>query len=124
MHLIPVKYQICTIFPQLKLCFNCLRNNRSFKEHTIGIPAIEEPDKNQAESNAKENNDALSMTSIHNITCLMSNQEDSFVLLSTATIMVMNQQGKYQPCRALIDTASQATLITRDCSKKLNLEPS
>ncbi|UYV73287.1 hypothetical protein LAZ67_10002519 [Cordylochernes scorpioides] len=54
----------------------------------------------------------------------MSNQEDSFVLLSTATIMVMNHQGKYQPCRVLIDTASQATLITRDCLKKLNLEPS
>ncbi|UYV63698.1 hypothetical protein LAZ67_2005346 [Cordylochernes scorpioides] len=54
----------------------------------------------------------------------MFNQEDSFVLLSTATIMVMNHQGKYQPCRALIDTASQATLITRDCLKKLNLEPS
>ncbi|UYV60601.1 hypothetical protein LAZ67_1001635 [Cordylochernes scorpioides] len=114
---------------QLKLCFNCLRNNHSinqcksefkcikcqgkhntlihlhaaihqFKEHTMGIPAIEEPDKNQAES------------------------KNSFVLLSTATIMVMNHQGKYQPCRALIDTASQATLITLDCLKKLNLEPS
>ncbi|UYV82903.1 hypothetical protein LAZ67_22001336 [Cordylochernes scorpioides] len=138
---------------QLKLCFNCLRNNYSvnqcrsefkcrkcqgkhntlihidanihqFMEHTVGIPAIEEPDKNQAESSVKENNDALGVTSIHNTTCLMSNQEDSFVLLSTATIMVMNHQGKYQPCRALIDTASQATLITRDCLKKLNLEPS
>ncbi|UYV60355.1 hypothetical protein LAZ67_1000934 [Cordylochernes scorpioides] len=109
---------------QFKLCFNCLRNNHSFKEHTVGIPAIEEPDKNQAESSVKENNDALGVTSIHNTTCLMSNQEDSFVLLSTATIMVMNHQGKYQPCRALIDTASQATLITRDCLKKLNLEPS
>ncbi|UYV63020.1 hypothetical protein LAZ67_2002864 [Cordylochernes scorpioides] len=93
---------------QLKLCFNCLRNNHSvnqcksefkcrkcqgkhntlihidaaihqFKEHTVGIPAIEEPDKNQAESS---------------------------------------------PCRALIDTASEAILITRDCLKKLNLEPS
>ncbi|UYV73090.1 hypothetical protein LAZ67_10001791, partial [Cordylochernes scorpioides] len=94
----------------------------NFKEHTVGIPAIEEPDKNQAESSVKENNDALGVTSIHNTTCLMSNQEDS--LLSTATIMVMNHQGKYQPCRALIDTASQATLITRDCLKKLNLEPS
>ncbi|UYV69801.1 hypothetical protein LAZ67_7000777 [Cordylochernes scorpioides] len=138
---------------QLKLCFNCLRNNHlvnqcrlkfkcrkcqgkhntlihidanihQFKEHTVGITAIEEPDKNQAESSVKENNDALGVTSIHNTTCLMSNQEDSFVLLSTATIMVMNHQGKYQPCRALIDTASQATLITRDCLKKLNLEPS
>ncbi|UYV64467.1 hypothetical protein LAZ67_3000849 [Cordylochernes scorpioides] len=89
-----------------------------------GILAIEEPDKNQAESIVKENNDALGVTSSHNTTCLMSNQEDSFVLLSTATIMVMNQQGKYQPCRALIDTASQATLITTDCLKKLNLEPS
>ncbi|UYV73350.1 hypothetical protein LAZ67_10002818, partial [Cordylochernes scorpioides] len=137
---------------QLKLCFNCLRNNHSvnqcrsefkcrkcqgkhntlihidanihqFKEHTVGIPAIEEPDKNQAESSVKENNDALGVTSIHNTTCLMSNQEDSFVLVSTATIMVMNHQCKYQPCRALIDTASQATLITRDCLKKLNLEP-
>ncbi|UYV62714.1 hypothetical protein LAZ67_2001673 [Cordylochernes scorpioides] len=99
-------------------------NVHRFKEHTVGIPAIEEPDKNQAESSVKENNDALGVTSIHNTTCLMSNQEDSFVLLSTATIMVMNHQGKYQPCRALIDTASQATLITRDCLKKLNLEPS
>ncbi|UYV82913.1 hypothetical protein LAZ67_22001359 [Cordylochernes scorpioides] len=99
-------------------------NIHQFKEHTVGIPAIEEPDKNQAESSVKENNDALGVTSIHNTTCLMSNQEDSFVLLSTATIMVMNHQGKYQPCRALIDTASQATLITRDCLKKLNLEPS
>ncbi|UYV72219.1 hypothetical protein LAZ67_9002228 [Cordylochernes scorpioides] len=79
---------------QLKLCFNCLRNNHSvnqcrsefkcrkcqgkhntlihidaninqFKEHTVGIPAIEEPDKNQAESSVKENNDALGVTSIH-----------------------------------------------------------
>ncbi|UYV84705.1 hypothetical protein LAZ67_X003143 [Cordylochernes scorpioides] len=81
-----------------------------FKEHTIGIPAIEEPDKNQAESSVKKKNDAMGVTSIHNTTCLMSNQDDSFVLLPTATIMVMNQQGKYQPCRALIDTASQATL--------------
>ncbi|UYV61930.1 hypothetical protein LAZ67_1007094 [Cordylochernes scorpioides] len=85
---------------------------------------MEEPDKNQAESSVKVNNDALGVTSIHNTTCLISNQEDSFVLLSTATIMVMNHQGKYQPCRALIDTASQATLITRDCLKKLNLKPS
>ncbi|UYV69062.1 hypothetical protein LAZ67_6002216 [Cordylochernes scorpioides] len=73
---------------QLKLCFNCLRNNHSvnqcrsefkcrkcqekhntlihidanihqFKEHTVGIPAIEEPDKNQSESRVKESNDAL-----------------------------------------------------------------
>ncbi|UYV80708.1 hypothetical protein LAZ67_19001476 [Cordylochernes scorpioides] len=95
-----------------------------FKEHTIGIPAIEEPDKNKAEAIVKENNNALGVTSIHNTTCLISNQEYSFVLLSTATIMVMKHQGKYQPCRALIDTASQATLITRDCLKKLNLEPS
>ncbi|UYV72617.1 hypothetical protein LAZ67_10000067 [Cordylochernes scorpioides] len=116
---------------QLKLCFNCLRNNDSvnqcrsefkcrkcqgkhntlihidanihqFKEHTVGIPAIEEPDKNQTESRVKESNDALGVTSIHNTTCLMSNQEDS----------------------ALIDTASQATLITQDCLKKLKLEPS
>ncbi|UYV64961.1 hypothetical protein LAZ67_3002567 [Cordylochernes scorpioides] len=79
---------------QLKLCFNCLRNNHSvnqcrsefkcrkcqgkhntlihidanvhrFKEHTVGIPAIEEPDKNQTESSVKENNDALGVTSIH-----------------------------------------------------------
>ncbi|UYV79875.1 hypothetical protein LAZ67_18000953 [Cordylochernes scorpioides] len=34
-------------------------NIHQFKEHTIGIPAIEEPDKNQAESSVKENNDAL-----------------------------------------------------------------
>ncbi|UYV63791.1 hypothetical protein LAZ67_2005625 [Cordylochernes scorpioides] len=99
-------------------------NIHQFKEHTVGIPAIEEPDKNQAESSVKENNDALGVTSIHNTTCLMSNQEDSFVLLSTATIMVMKHQGKYQSCRALINTASQAALITRDCLKKQNLEPS
>ncbi|UYV80834.1 hypothetical protein LAZ67_19001926 [Cordylochernes scorpioides] len=95
-----------------------------FEEHTIGIPAIEEPDKNHAESSVKENNDALGVTSIHNTTWLMSNQEDSFVLLSTSTIILINHQGKYQPCRALFDTASQATLIPRDCLKKLNLEPS
>ncbi|UYV72910.1 hypothetical protein LAZ67_10001136 [Cordylochernes scorpioides] len=53
----------------------------------------------------------------------MSNQADSFVLLSTATIMIMNHQGKYHLCRALIYTAIQTTLITRDCLKKLNLEP-
>ncbi|UYV61905.1 hypothetical protein LAZ67_1007030 [Cordylochernes scorpioides] len=86
---------------QFKLCLNCLRK----QSHS-------------------ENNDYLGVTSIHNTTCLISNQEDSCVLLSTATIMVMNHQGKYQPCRALIDTASQATLITRDCLKKLNLGPS
>ncbi|UYV69976.1 hypothetical protein LAZ67_7001364 [Cordylochernes scorpioides] len=126
---------------KLKLCSNCLRNNHScqgkhntlihinatihqFKENTIGIYAIEEPDKTLAESSVKETNDALGVTSILNTTCLISNQEDSFVLLSTETIIVMNHQGKYQPFRALIDTASQATLITRDCLKKLNLEPS
>ncbi|UYV69978.1 hypothetical protein LAZ67_7001369 [Cordylochernes scorpioides] len=79
---------------QLELCSNCLRNNHScqgkhntlihinatihqFKEHTIGISAIEEPDKTLAESSVKETNDALGVTSILNTTCLISNQEDS-----------------------------------------------
>ncbi|UYV65036.1 hypothetical protein LAZ67_3002885 [Cordylochernes scorpioides] len=69
-------------------------NIHQFKEHTVGIPAIEEPDKNQAESSVKENNDALGVTSIHNTTCLMSNQEDS---IFKTNAFVVDKVTSYMP---------------------------
>ncbi|XP_067142348.1 uncharacterized protein [Centruroides vittatus] len=44
------------------------------------------------------------------------------VLLSTAVIQVRNFQGELQPCRALLDSASQTSFITERCAQQLRLK--
>ncbi|UYV67935.1 hypothetical protein LAZ67_5002542, partial [Cordylochernes scorpioides] len=43
------------------------------------------------------------------------------ILLSTAIVRVRAENGSFHPCRALIDTGSQRSLITENCREKLNL---
>ncbi|UYV76911.1 K02A2.6-like, partial [Cordylochernes scorpioides] len=43
------------------------------------------------------------------------------ILLSTAIVRVRAENESFHPCRALIDTGSQRSLITENCREKLNL---
>ncbi|XP_055602043.1 uncharacterized protein LOC129750900 isoform X1 [Uranotaenia lowii] len=44
------------------------------------------------------------------------------VLLYTATVVIENSYGERFDCRALLDGASMANIITKDCAKKLSLK--
>lgn len=45
----------------------------------------------------------------------------SRVILSTARVNVLNEQGNKYPCRALLDSGSQSNIITEDFMQKCNL---
>ena len=44
------------------------------------------------------------------------------VLLSTAHVLVQEPSGNYTQCRALLDSGSQVSFISRPCATRLNLE--
>lgn len=48
---------------------------------------------------------------------------ESSVLLSTARVEVLDNFGKYQQVRVLIDSASQGTFITSSCARRLGWKP-
>ncbi|GFW75351.1 DUF1758 domain-containing protein [Trichonephila clavipes] len=52
---------------------------------------------------------------------LRGNKQTSPVLLSTAIIKIKSKSGKYIECRALIDNASQLSLISEKLKEKLNV---
>ncbi|UYV64167.1 hypothetical protein LAZ67_2006889 [Cordylochernes scorpioides] len=50
-----------------------------------------------------------------------ANCNDSHVLLATARIKIKNGLGKLCTCRALLDSGSQVTMITKGCCERLGL---
>ena len=44
------------------------------------------------------------------------------VLLSTAQVLIQEASGNYTKCRALLDSGSQVSFISRPCAGRLNLE--
>ncbi|UYV74036.1 hypothetical protein LAZ67_11001902 [Cordylochernes scorpioides] len=57
------------------------------------------------------------------VSCFLSDttKPNETILLSTAIVRVRAENGSFHPCRALIDTGSQRSLITENCREKLNL---
>ncbi|UYV63308.1 hypothetical protein LAZ67_2003707 [Cordylochernes scorpioides] len=59
--------------------------------------------------------------SMNKIGSLRANCNDSHVLLATARIKIKNGLGKLCTCRALLDSGSQVTMITKGCCERLGL---
>ncbi|UYV85100.1 hypothetical protein LAZ67_X004563 [Cordylochernes scorpioides] len=60
-------------------------------------------------------------SSMNKIGSLRANCNDSHVLLATAGIKIKNGLGKLCTCRALLDSGSQVTMITKGCCERLGL---
>ncbi|UYV73848.1 hypothetical protein LAZ67_11001126 [Cordylochernes scorpioides] len=60
-------------------------------------------------------------SSMNKIGSLRANCNDSHVLLATARIKIKNGLGKLCTCRALLDSGSQVTMITKGCCERLGL---
>ncbi|UYV62413.1 hypothetical protein LAZ67_2000471, partial [Cordylochernes scorpioides] len=64
----------------------------------------------------KEHESAINLTNTQQANC-----NDSHVLLATARIKIKNGLGKLCTCRALLDSGSQVTMITKGCCERLGL---
>lgn len=109
------------------LCRNCLRSNHEVKDCRISVKCkacslphhsslhIFTPNSaNQVSENSKE-------SVSHSVQS--ANENENFnVLLSTALIDVRSPTGKIIRCRALIDNASQNSLISKKCATVLQLQ--
>ncbi|UYV66679.1 K02A2.6-like, partial [Cordylochernes scorpioides] len=60
-------------------------------------------------------------TRIEHLNSFDANCNDSHVLLATAGIKIKNGLGKLCTCRALLDSGSQVTMITKGCYERLGL---
>ncbi|GFY08355.1 integrase catalytic domain-containing protein [Trichonephila clavipes] len=67
-------------------------------------------------SEPSENSRVLDVTS-----CISDVNSDVQILLCTALIQVIDIWGNYQTCRCLLDSGSQALLITNECIERLGL---
>ncbi|UYV65679.1 hypothetical protein LAZ67_3005061 [Cordylochernes scorpioides] len=117
----------------LTLCFNCLRkghfswncrlNQRckvcKGKHHTMihyDKPSTEGASAQVENTTPKEHESAINLTNTQQANC-----NDSHVLLATAGIKIKNGLGKLCTCRALLDSGSQVTMITKGCCERLGL---
>lgn len=108
-----------------KLCQNCLRKNHKLENCRINFSCKNCDERHHTLLHVYSVNKGTSevcgssspeMLVSNSAQCLSSN-----VLLSTALINVKNRDGKVIQCRALIDNASQNSLITRECATRLDL---
>ncbi|XP_065078247.1 uncharacterized protein LOC135701392 [Ochlerotatus camptorhynchus] len=122
-----------------KLCFNCLRPFHSVKSctsksvchntdckqrhHTLLCPVVkkaEQPEAEQqedsAEAPAKEESAIVSLAAE-----VPENKQKSIPLLPTAVVKVQKVDGDFMTARVLIDSGSQASLVTESCVRKLQL---
>ncbi|GFU62858.1 DUF1758 domain-containing protein [Trichonephila clavipes] len=67
-------------------------------------------------SEPSENSRVVDVTS-----CISDVNPDVQILLCTAPIQVRDSWGNYQTCRCLLDSGSQASLITNECIERLGL---
>ncbi|GFV98429.1 DUF1758 domain-containing protein [Trichonephila clavipes] len=83
-------------------------NSRTWFERTFSTDVIP--------SEPGENSRVLDVTS-----CISDVNPDVQILLCTALIQVRDIWGNYQTCRCLLDSGSQASLITNECIERLGL---
>ncbi|UYV80538.1 hypothetical protein LAZ67_19000508 [Cordylochernes scorpioides] len=110
------------------LCFNCLRSNHRVTSCKITMHCKSCNKKHHTLLHSFQP-EPLNTTSIEapiaqsGVSCFLSDttKPNETILLSTAIVRVRAENGSFHPCRALIDTGSQRSLITENCREKLNL---
>ncbi|UYV64954.1 hypothetical protein LAZ67_3002556 [Cordylochernes scorpioides] len=89
------------------------------KHHTMihyDKPSTEGASAQVENTTSKEHESAINFTNTQQANC-----NDSHVLLATAGINIKNVLGKLCTCRALLDSGSQVTMITKGCCERLGL---
>ncbi|GFV28629.1 DUF1758 domain-containing protein [Trichonephila clavipes] len=108
-------------------CTNCLRKNHTTPECRINIGCKVCKDRHHTLLHVYNvNGSALSENSQNVVAVsrgcqLKGNKQTSPVLLSTAIIKIKSKSGKCIECRALIDNASQLSLISGRLKEKLDI---
>ena len=107
------------------LCHNCLNGGhrtidcrlstckKCQKRHNILLHFEKETSDNSHSSKSESTTQLLS--------CRQS-QVASQVILGTAIVDILNNKGKFQPCRVLLDSCSQCNSITEKCALSLGLK--
>lgn len=137
------------IVRQNRICYNCLSNSHFsrnckskmncrtckrfhhsllHRQQSLNVPAVQvssEP----ASSSREVNDNTGSTPQIENnaspslVVCSSAILNNSTtVLLSTAELEVRNNHGNFVKARALLDSGSQSSFMSRDCAKRLGLK--
>ncbi|GFW34715.1 DUF1758 domain-containing protein [Trichonephila clavipes] len=105
------------------LCTNCLRSNHRLDTCRIGFSCKNCSERHHTllhiySVSPSADTQANSVVTVSN-NCTQS--AEGHVLLSTALIKVKSKHGEQITCRALIDNASQNSLISKQCADRLKL---
>ncbi|GFV82381.1 DUF1758 domain-containing protein [Trichonephila clavipes] len=105
------------------LCTNCLRSNHRLDSCRIGFSCKDCSERHHTllhiySVSPSADTQANSVVTVSN-NCTQS--AEGHVLLSTALINVKSKHGEQITCRALIDNASQSSLISKQCADRLKL---
>ncbi|GFS75873.1 DUF1758 domain-containing protein [Trichonephila clavipes] len=105
------------------LCTNCLRSNHRLDTCRIGFSCKNCSERHHTllhiySVSPSADTQANSVVTVSN-NCTQS--AEGHVLLSTALINVKSKHGEQITCRALIDNASQNSLISKQCADRLKL---
>ncbi|KAF8785882.1 hypothetical protein HNY73_011379 [Argiope bruennichi] len=118
----------CPVFNRMKIeerlkaiegicCRNCLRKNHKTDNCKINIGC--KVCKNR--HHTLLHNYKVNLPTETDVVAVSNGVSNSSVLLSTAVIKVKDHSGKFVNCRALIDNASQLSLISKKLAHQLNL---
>ncbi|GFX80512.1 integrase catalytic domain-containing protein [Trichonephila clavipes] len=94
---------------------HCAVNVLNTRELSVNAPVFS-PVPISSTSEPSENSRVVDVTS-----CISDVNPDVQILLCTALIQVRDIWGNYQTCRCLLDSGSQASLITNECIERLGL---
>ncbi|XP_018405227.1 PREDICTED: uncharacterized protein LOC108781676 [Cyphomyrmex costatus] len=132
---LPVARRISEIRAR-KICLNCLRSNSHVAakctsghckmcqaKHNsllhLDSPTAEATDKNVSKTEEVKSINASSILATHSSEYSAGNN----VILSTALVYVIDKGGTPMPCRALLDSGSQANFISSKFLATLNINP-
>ncbi|GFW21155.1 integrase catalytic domain-containing protein [Trichonephila clavipes] len=90
-------------------------NLLNYRELSVNAPVFS-PGPISSTSEPSENSRVVDVTS-----CISDVNPDVQILLCTALIQVRDIWSNYQTCRCLLDSGSQASLITNECIERLGL---
>ena len=115
----------CEEAKRLKLCYNCLRSShftqqcksgtcRKCNKHHNSLLHIEQP-QNKAGSQQKEATVTMHQATHVSYPCTNT------ILLSTAVVKIINDQGKESFARLMLDSGSQSNFITKEFCNSLGI---
>ncbi|XP_036141015.1 uncharacterized protein LOC118644996 [Monomorium pharaonis] len=119
---------------KLKLCTNCLRSNHFSRDckaggckkcsgrHNTLLHFSDSKGENERDDHSTANtNSENSVKESAVATHALQINNNSYILLATARIVIFDNNGKPHQCRALLDNGSQSNFVTKRLSQKLGV---